>query len=64
MAMKNACMLRLEDPDSDKLQAAADDMGITRHEMARLIVLNYLAGWQGPYVLRRPLNDQEPERQL
>lgn len=64
MAMKNACMIRLEDDDTAKLKTAADDLGVTVHEMGRLIILNYLAGWQGPYVLRRPLHDTETEGAL
>lgn len=56
-AMKNACMVRLSDDDREKLEAAAADIGLTSHAMARLIIQNYLAGWTGPYVVRRPRND-------
>ena len=56
VAMKNACMVRLDDEDTQRLRAAADDHGVTIHAMARLIIQNYLAGWTGPYVLRRPLD--------
>lgn len=63
-AMSNACMIRLAAEDKAKLQTAADDYGVSIHEMGRLILLNYLQGYQGPYVVRRPLNaqDQEPGR--
>lgn len=47
--------LRLDPEESDKLGAAAKDAGLTRHQLAKLIVTNYLAGWVGPYVLRKPL---------
>ena len=59
--MENACMVRLDADDRGKLQAAADDHGVTIHAMARLIIQNYLAGWNGPYVLRKPLGLPETE---
>ena len=56
---ENCIMLRLPDADLEKLRVAADDIGAKDAVLARLIVQNYLAGYQGPYVLRVPLADSE-----
>lgn len=58
-AMKNACMVRLDEADHEKLKAAAADHGVTVHALARLIIQNYLVGWTGPYIVRKPLHDPE-----
>ena len=52
--MANACLIRLLPRDKAKLEVAAADLGVSVHEMGRMIILNYLAGYQGPYVMRRP----------
>ena len=54
--MRNALTVRLEAQDTEKLDAAAQDLGVTRHEMARLVIQYYLAGWHGPYVMKRAVN--------
>ena len=54
--MTKCAMVRLDDEDHAKLEAAANDHGVTVHTMARLIIQNYLAGWVGPYVVRRPID--------
>lgn len=58
MALNRAFHVRLDDEECEKLEAAAKDMGLTLHGMARLIIQNYLAGWTGPYVMRRPLHEE------
>jgi len=54
--MRNALTVRLDPEDTQKLDAAARDLGVTRHEMARLVIQYYIAGWHGPYVMKRAVN--------
>lgn len=55
MPMQNVATIRFDDEDRQKLEQAAADYGVSVHHMVRLIVQNYLNGWQGPYVVRRPI---------
>ena len=51
--------IRLDNDDVARLEAAAVEAGMTRHQLARMAIQNYLRGYRGPYVLRVPLEAHE-----
>ena len=49
-----ALMVRLDKRDAELLVAAAADQFTSVHQLGRAVIQTYLAGYVGPYVLRKP----------
>lgn len=49
--------VRMDKHDAELLAVAAKDHFVSPHQLARMVIQNYLAGYTGPYVLRKPIDE-------